>query len=112
MNNLMPIENDQDSLIDEVINDISNEASGIKNPISVLFMEIEEPKSQSTPVVLITNEDTLQFQSEKPDNGFTLILQRKRKDKKSKKDLANQKIETTRPASYKKSCNGAQNLQI
>ncbi|CAG8620912.1 5117_t:CDS:1 [Cetraspora pellucida] len=112
MNNPMPIENNQDSLIDEVINDISNEASRIKNSTSVPFMEIEEPKPQSTPVVLITNEDTLQFQPEKPDDGFTLIPQRKRKDKKSKKDLANQKIETTRPAPYKKSRNGAQNLQI
>ncbi|CAG8508849.1 14456_t:CDS:1 [Cetraspora pellucida] len=107
MNNPMSIENNQDSLIDEVINDISNEASRIKNPTSVSFIEIEEPKSQSTPVVLITNEDTLQFQSKKPDDKFTLILQKKRKDKKSKKNLANQKIETTRPASYKKSRNGA-----
>ncbi|CAG8834511.1 10051_t:CDS:1, partial [Cetraspora pellucida] len=48
INNSISIENEQDSLIDEVINDTSNKASVIKNPTSIPLMKIEEPKSYSS----------------------------------------------------------------
>ncbi|CAG8440750.1 6670_t:CDS:1, partial [Cetraspora pellucida] len=54
-------------------------------------MDIEKPESQITPVVLITNDNSLQPQTNKPDDRFTLITQRKKKDKKNKKDLATHK---------------------
>ncbi|CAG8793440.1 8098_t:CDS:1, partial [Cetraspora pellucida] len=49
MSNYISIENDQDSLIDEFINNTSNKASVIKNSTSIPLMEIEEPKSHSSP---------------------------------------------------------------
>ncbi|CAG8744723.1 2918_t:CDS:1, partial [Racocetra persica] len=48
INSPIPIEKDQDSSIDEVINDISNEALTIESLTTDPFIEIEEPKSQST----------------------------------------------------------------
>ena len=45
-------------------------------------IEIEKYKATNSPIVLITNNNNLQSYSDNAEDGFTVVTQRKRKDKK------------------------------
>ncbi|CAG8814654.1 20615_t:CDS:1, partial [Cetraspora pellucida] len=90
-NSTILAEKDFNCLVEEVMDDINDKTPVIKDPATGSSIKIKKPKTQNILVVLIANNNKLQLQSESPDDGFTLISQRKKKDKKSKKDLTNQK---------------------
>ena len=66
-------------------------------------IEIEKYKAINSQIVLITNDNNSQSYLDNAEDGFTVVTQRKRKDKK---EYTNQKTELVRSALYRKACNG------
>ena len=74
-----------------------------------LNIEIEKYKATNSLIVLITNDNNSQSYLDNAEDGFTVVTQRKRKDKK---EHTNQKTELVRSAPYRKARNGVQNPMI
>ena len=91
-----------------VITDSSSEKENTTSAVTSIDLNIEVKKYKATNslIVLITNDNNSQSYSDNAKDRFTVVTQRKRKDKK---EHTNQKTELVRSAPYRKTRNGVQN---